>query len=48
MDLSIESGLHNSAFCLVVVFCGGLCLLQREMSLRGENVYRLFLGSVLV
>lgn len=32
------TGLHNSAYELVVVFYTGLCLLQREVSLMRETI----------
>lgn len=36
--VSIATGLHNSAF-LTVVFCNGLCLLQRDISLIRDEDY---------
>jgi hypothetical protein len=38
VDLSIGTGLYNLVFCLVVVFCNGLHLLQRKVFLiKGQD-----------
>lgn len=38
INLSIGSELHSSVFWLVIVFCNGLCFLQRRVSLmRGKD-----------
>ena len=38
IEESIEIGLHKSCVLIVVVFCNGLHLLQREVSfMRGED-----------
>lgn len=39
LDVSLETGIHNSAFWLVVVFYSGLHLLQREISLMKGKGY---------